>query len=121
MASVTSTTPTGTEESSSVLLPSCPSSFLPQQDIVLSWWSAQECPPPAEMAVAPTKTEGVSAFGLSESLEQLEASKAAKISRERGKKLPEDALFMGNELSTRIYNISCRRPENAIRVLQLDS
>ena len=58
---------------------------------------------------------------LSELLEQLAASKAMKISRERGKKLPEDALFMGYKPSTRIYNISCRRPENAIRVLQLDS
>ena len=87
---------------------------------MLSWWSAQECLTPAEIAVAPTKTEGVSAFVLSELLEQLAASKAVKISRERGKKLPEDALFMGNELSTRIYNISCQRPEDAIRVLQLD-
>ena len=85
MASVTSTTPTGTEESSSVLLPSWPSSFLPQQDTVLSWWSAQECPPPAEMAVAPTKTEGVSAFVLSESLEQLAASKDVKVSRQKAK------------------------------------
>ena len=53
------------------------------------------------MAVAPTKTEGVSAFVLSESLEQLAASKAVKISRERVKKLPEDALFMGNKLTRR--------------------
>ena len=52
VASVMPTTPTGIEESSSLLLPRWPPQLLPQQDMVPSWWSAQECPPPAVMAVA---------------------------------------------------------------------
>ena len=63
---------------------------------------------------------GLSVFVLSELLEQFATSRDVKVSRQKAKMLREDDLFMGNELSTRIYNISYRRQENAIRVLQLD-
>ena len=55
VASVMPETCTGTADFAFLLLcplPSCPQSLPPQQDMVPSWWSAQECPLPAVMAVA---------------------------------------------------------------------
>ena len=46
------TTRTGTRLDRVVLLPSWPSPLLPQQETEPSWWSEQECPLPAVMAVA---------------------------------------------------------------------
>ena len=49
---------TGAEEMESspcCPLPSCPLQLLPQQDMAPVRWSAQECPPPAVMAVASVK------------------------------------------------------------------
>ena len=47
VASAIPSTSTGTEELVSVPLPSCPELLLPQQDMVPSSWSAQECAEPA--------------------------------------------------------------------------
>ena len=56
VASVMPVTCTGTELSRFVPLPSCPYRLSPQQDMVPSWWSAQECPwlalPSLSMAMA---------------------------------------------------------------------
>jgi len=60
VASVMPVTCTGTDESAlpefglspPCPFPSCPQLLLPQQDMVPSWWSAQECPTSAVMAVA---------------------------------------------------------------------
>ena len=103
VASEMPTTPTGTKESSLVPSPSWPYSLSPQQDMVPSSWSAQECPPPAVMAVAlfvlsellkyvlaedgDTVGRGLSVLALSELSEQLAASRAVRVSRQKAKRL----------------------------------
>ena len=73
VASVMPKTCTGTEESASsplCPLPSCPAPLMPQQDMVPFWWSAQECPLPAAMAVAsemPKTCTGADEYALPKS------------------------------------------------------
>ena len=102
MASVIPTTPTGTKEPSSDPSPDRPSPLKPQQEMAPPSRSAQESPTPAATAVAglsgvaaSAKTGDLSVLDLSELLEQLAASRAISVNRQKAKKLRGDSRFMG--------------------------
>ena len=73
LASVMPTTCTGTDDLIFLPLcplPSCPWRLVPQQDMVPSSWSAQECPPPASSppaAMAVASSMPITGTGTSES------------------------------------------------------